>query len=66
MNQGSASPNAKLTEEDVSNIRALVAHRAALIEEARTLTNEIIAGKFLVSSRTIRKIAAGDSWNHVM
>lgn len=63
--RGSQLPHAKLTEVDVEQIRALVAHRERLLREARTLRNADIAEKFGVHLRTIEKITGGYAWTHV-
>jgi hypothetical protein len=63
--RGSELPHAKLTESDVLLIRSLVEHREHLKDQARMLTNQRIAEKFGVHQRTIDRITAGESWNHV-
>jgi hypothetical protein len=63
--RGSQLPQAKLTEEDVANIRALIRHRDALLAEAKTLRNVDLAEKFGVARATIDKIAYCGGWGHV-
>jgi len=64
--RGSQLPQAKLTESDVANIRALARYRDSLIAEARTLRNADIAAKFGVSPRTVEKILYCGGWGHVL
>ncbi len=56
--------NAKLTEDDVRLIRALVEERAMHLAEARKLTDAAIAEKFEVHPNTIWKVYR-TSWTHV-
>jgi len=63
--RGSELPHAKLTEDDVRLILSLVGEREALKRQASSLTNARIAHKFAVSTRTIDRITAGETWSHV-
>lgn len=63
--RGSELPHAKLTEDDVRLILALVAERDELRRRAKQLTNREIAKKFGVHRRTVDKISAGETWIHV-
>lgn len=56
--------NAKLSDEDVTLIRALIAERERLLAEARKLTDKKIADKFGVHRNTIWKAAKYESWKH--
>lgn len=57
--------NAKLTEDDVRLIRALVDERAMHLAEARKLTDAVIAEKFEIHPNTVRKIIDGAAWGHL-
>ena len=63
--RGSQLPWAKLDENDVRNIHALVEHRDDLKRQASELTNAKIADKYGVHARTIEKIVQGIQWTHV-
>jgi hypothetical protein len=63
--RGSARWNAKLTDDDVRLMRALVAERERLLTEARKLTDAKIAEKFHVHPHTVWKATKRDSWSHV-
>jgi hypothetical protein len=56
--QGEANGRAMLTEEDVGEIRALLAQG--------TLSQATVAAKYSVSPSTIREIAAGRLWKHLL
>ena len=64
--RGSQLPQARLTERDVANIRALARYRDSLIAEARTLRNVDIAEKFGVSEKAIERILYQGGWAHVL
>jgi predicted transcriptional regulator len=57
--------NAKLNDEDVRLILALVDERTRLLSEAKKLTDAKIAEKFDVSENTIQKISRRITWIHV-
>lgn len=63
--RGSQHPLARLDEAAVSEILALVEHRNRLKLELNTLTNDALAQRFGVHSRTIEKVIHGESWAHV-
>lgn len=64
--RGSQLPHAKLTEQDVAHINALVDHRDELRRQLRELTNAKLAEKFGVHVRIIDRITAGETWGHVV
>ena len=49
---------AKLTETDLSLIHELIAHREAVKEDLKSLSNKSLAEKFDVHYRTIDRISA--------
>lgn len=63
--RGSQLPFAKLTEDDVALIRAIVEDREATKAKLREVTNEKLAEKFGVHIRTIDRVTTGESWGHV-
>lgn len=63
--RGSQLTHSKLDENDVRNIRELIAYRENLKSEASALSNRKIAEKFGVHNRTIDRIASGENWGHV-
>jgi DNA-directed RNA polymerase specialized sigma24 family protein len=63
--RGSQHPLARLDESSVSEILALVERRNQLKRALHALTNDAIAARFGVHSRTIEKIIHGESWAHV-
>mgnify|MGYP000884139099 CR=1 FL=1 len=56
-NRGSNNGNAKLTEEDVVEIKKLLKNT--------NMTQKDIAKLFNISSRRVRGIKSGESWKHV-
>lgn len=64
--RGSDLPQAKLTEDDVSNILEIVRDREEMRTKLRSMTNRALAEKFEVHQRTIDKITSGLSWSHVV
>lgn len=62
---GAASPNAKLTKDDVQNIRNLLEERAKMRDRLRHLSPSAIAEKFGISQRTVYAIAAQDRYTEV-
>jgi len=58
-------PQAKLTEQDVRNIRELLAIRENLRNKLANLTIQAIADKFEIHEGHVRKIASRDSWSHI-
>ena len=56
---------AKLTADDVRNIREIIAHREKLRKELSAITNKALAEKFDVHERTIDKITNRSTWAHV-
>ena len=63
--RGADRYNAKLSEDDVRLIRALVAERERLLTEARKLTDAKIAAKFEIHENTVWKVRQKASWIHV-
>lgn len=63
--RGSELSWAKLDENDVANIRALIREREEYKCKAKSLTASKIAEKFDVHRRTIERITAGEVWTHV-
>lgn len=63
--RGDQLPHAKLTNDDVRNIRALIDHREELKRQASLLSNKRLAEKYNVHQRTIEKVSSGFSWSHV-
>ena len=63
--RGMDLPQSRLTDDDVRNIRALIEHRADLLNQAKQLTNKKIAEKYGVHFRTIDRISTGETWGHV-
>ena len=63
--RGEQLPHAKLTNDDVRNIRALIDHREELKRQASLLSNKRLAEKYDVHQRTIEKLSSGFSWSHV-
>jgi hypothetical protein len=63
--RGSQLPWAKLTEDDVALIRAMVDEREATKARLRDVTNAKIAEKFGVHVRTIDRVTTGEGWGHV-
>lgn len=53
---------AKLTTEDVSLIRELIAEKVQRRESYLELTNEKIAEKFDLTRRTVDRIENGETW----
>lgn len=64
--RGEELPHAKLTNQDVKNIRALINYREGIKAEASELSNKKIAEKFEVHVRTIDRISSGENWAHVV
>ena len=62
---GKKHPRAKLTDEDVSQIKALLREREYHRSQWQNLTFEAIAEKFGVHEGHVRRIARGDNWGHV-
>jgi len=63
--RGTDLPQAKLNEDDVILIRALVMERNRLISEARKLTDKKISEKFGIHPNTVWKLTKYGSWKHV-
>ena len=63
--RGAQHYNAKLVDDDVRLIRALVEERRRLLAEAARLSDVEIGRKFGVHANTIWKIASWGSWVHV-
>jgi hypothetical protein len=65
--RGAELPQAKLTIEDVRQIRELHAFKQAEIKRLNdSLGIEAIADKFEVHPRTIEKILSHETWKHVL
>lgn len=62
--RGSELPQSKLTEADVELIRQCVLERERLREEANKLSNEALAKKFEVHTRTIDRVTQYRGWIH--
>jgi transcriptional regulator with XRE-family HTH domain len=62
---GRTPTNAKLTPEDVKNIRELVEIRERYKRKAKELSQAQIAQKFDVSVLTIQRITTGKHWRNV-
>lgn len=56
--KGQTNPKAKLTDDEVREIKRLIALR-------KTLCNKILARKYGVSHKTMKGISAGESWKHI-
>ena len=63
--RGEQLPQAKLTEDDVREIRQQVARRESLRAELSRLSNRSIAHRLGVHYRTVDKITAFETWGHV-
>jgi predicted DNA-binding transcriptional regulator YafY len=63
--RGSELPQTKLTDDDVKLIRQCVLERERLREEAKKLSNEALAEKFEVHTRTIDRVTQYRGWIHV-
>lgn len=63
--RGEAHWAAKLTEEDVRQIRELHAEGKRLRLEAARLSRSEIARKFDIDKRTVGDIVSGRAWRHV-
>ena len=63
--RGEQLPHAKLRDDDVRQIRAMVNHREQLKRQASAMTNARIAQQYGVHVRTIDRITAGDAWTHI-
>ncbi len=63
--RGSQLPWAKLNEEKVAEINALIERREELKRELRDMTNAKIAARYGVHQRTIDRVTAGENWGHV-
>ena len=56
---------AKLTNDDVRHIRALVEERRALAKRLSALSNRSIAEKFDVTTSCIERVIYGQTWTHI-
>ncbi len=63
--RGSQLPWAKLDEQKVADIMALIERRDELKAELREMTNAAIAKRYGVHIRTIDRISNGEAWGHV-
>ena len=63
--RGSQLPHAKLDEDKVREILAIVERRNALKHELATLTNAKIAAMYGVHVRTVDRVTAGENWTHI-
>ena len=63
--RGSQRKDAKLTEDDVRLIRAMIEERRLLKEQLQRITSQRIAEKFEVSINTIYSISQEKAWLHV-
>lgn len=63
--RGTERWNAKLSPDDVRQIRSMVAERERLILEARNLSNAAIAKRFGVHENTVWLASNRATWIHV-
>lgn len=64
--RGQELPHARLSEEDIAEIRSAVAQRESLRNHIRqTLSNAALASRFGVHPRTIEKVVQRETWVHV-
>ena len=64
--RGEALPWSKLTEEDVMMIRELYEWKQAEIKRLNSIASaKALAEKFGVSTQTIEKVIARETWGHV-
>lgn len=64
--RGSEHPNAKLTEEKVREILAVVEERERLKLKLKGMTNAALARRYNVHLRNMDKIVSGETWSHVV
>ena len=64
--RGQDLPHARLSEEDIKEIRSAVAQRESLRSHIRqTLSNAALASRFGVHPRTIEKVVQRETWIHI-
>jgi hypothetical protein len=63
--RGEQVKQAKLTADDVEEIRSARRQRNHLREHIKTLSNEALAARYKVSVSTIEFVIAGTTWKHV-
>lgn len=64
--RGEELPHAKLTNDDIEDIRSAIVQRENLRKHIKsTLTNEALAKKYGVHIRTIEKVTTNLTWWHV-
>ena len=56
---------AKLTEQDVLDIREVVDRRETIRNQLKTMTNKALSEKYGVHIRTIDKITNFYTWGHI-
>ena len=64
--RGQGLPHARLSEEDIEEIRSAVVQRESLRNHIRqTLSNAALANRFGVHPRTIEKVVQRETWIHI-
>lgn len=64
--RGTEMPQAKLTEDDVIDIRSVKKQRDSLLAHIReNLSNEALSKKYGIHPRTLEKILSRETWSHV-
>ena len=64
--RGSEHPQAKLTDEQVQEMRSARRQRQALLRHIKeNLSNEAMAKKYGVHVRTVEKVVTHEGWCHV-
>ena len=63
--RGEKVKQAKLTAEDVEEIRSARRQRNHLREHIKTLSNEALAARYKVSVSAVEAVITGTTWKHV-
>lgn len=63
--RGESHYAAKLTEDDVRALRAIVAERRQLLDRLAAISNKALAEKFDVKESCIERVIYGQTWTHV-
>lgn len=66
MKRGTDLPHAKLNDDKVREIRAIVDERNILKEKLKTMSNAAMAKQYGVHIHTIERITSGENWGHVL